>query len=53
VFGKNVHHRNLVVIEDMLDVGLQCVGHVAILCRWSNALFITPALLAQVVPVPT
>jgi hypothetical protein len=34
---ENVHHRNLVIVQDVLDVGLQRVGHVWILWVWSNA----------------
>jgi hypothetical protein len=28
---ENIHYANLVVMQDVLDVGLQRVGHVAIL----------------------
>jgi hypothetical protein len=37
VVGQEVHDYDLVIVQDVLDVGLQRVGHVAILGVWSNA----------------
>jgi hypothetical protein len=34
---ENIHYANLVIVQDVLDVGLQRVGHVWILWVWSNA----------------